>query len=518
MLPIQNFGTGTPNLLKRVQLWEDKVSKIKLMTETDNLTPSLLESQSRGGDTAEGGSWFQESVILARIPVWLAQDGFTAMLREGIGDAEANFFIPGCGFSKEFLEVKNHTLKPSEFWNEIRRFQEVDAGSPDTYQSFILISAGISKELDPLVNGLRRVRDPDTFYEENSGVKEKSLKDYIQLVEKMCRTRQEALFIFEKVKIEADLSTAKSYGEALFKQSLTENLPEYEELSSKTLDDIYARLSTFIRQRKNLTITRQEIETKLRDRIPSSQLLSPRPIQIYTAIAPDDNPAHPGLRFDWTSFSGGETRAFAPPQQWNQQLLGELQETRSWIENHRNTKLIELAGNCRLSAFLAIGSVFSAVRGYVIKMEYRSELWSTNNHPSSKTPKYPLVHQTVREAGEHLVVSIGILKDIVSEVESNLERYKLTDMPLLHIQGERPITSPQQTNLVVRNIKDLIIKNLLRTGSKQIHLFLAGPAPLALFLGHRLDATAPVTCYGWVASGNYSQTCRLFSGSSVPGS
>lgn len=148
------------------------------MTESEHLTPSLLEPQSRGGDIAEGGFSFQEQVMLARIPAWLAQDGFTAMIREGIGDVEAKFFVPGRGFAIEFLEVKDHTLQPSKFLNEIQRFREVDAGSPNTYQQFILVAAGVSRDLEPLVNGLRRVRNPQDFYEENSTVKENSFKEY----------------------------------------------------------------------------------------------------------------------------------------------------------------------------------------------------------------------------------------------------------------------------------------------------------------------------------------------------
>ncbi|MEI2577352.1 CD-NTase-associated endodeoxyribonuclease Cap4 [Scytonema sp. PRP1] len=481
------------------------------MTESEHLTPSLLEPQSRGGDIAEGGFSFQEQVMLARIPAWLAQDGFTAMIREGIGDVEAKFFVPGRGFAIEFLEFKDHTLQPSKFLNEIQRFREVDAGSPDTYQQFILVAAGVSRDLEPLVNGLRRVRNPQDFYEENSTVKENSFKEYTRLVKKIGGTEQDAFFIFEKVIVEADWNTAKSHGEALFKQSLAENLSEYEDLSFKTFDNIYNHLGTFIRQRKNQIITRKELETKLREKISPSQLPALRPILIYTAIASENNPEHHGLCFDWASFSGGETRAIALSQQWNH-LLIELQDTRSWIEKYRNTKRIRLAGNRRLAACLAIGSVFSAVRGYAIEMEYRGEVWATDAHPTQETPVYPLAHQIIGGTGTRLVVSIGILRDIIPEVEVNLEKYGLTGEPLLHIRGEQPITSPQHANNAVGSIKKLIVNNLVCIGGKEIHLFFAGPAHLALFLGHRLDATAPVTCYAWVSNSQYSKTFQLFSG------
>jgi hypothetical protein len=74
-----------------------------------------------------------------------------------------------------------------------------------------------------------------------------------------------------------------------------------------------------------------------------------------------------------------------------------------------------------------------------------------------------------------------------------------------------PIISPEHTNVATKGIKDLIVENLQCTGSKEIHLFF-GPAPQAMFLGHRLDATAPVICYGWIGNEQYTRSCRLFSG------
>jgi hypothetical protein len=482
------------------------------MTKTnDNPRPSLLEPEARGGDTAEGGFFFQENVILARVPGWLAQDGFTAMIREAVGDAEAKFFVPGRGFVIEYVEVKNHPLTPAEFWDEVKRFQALDAGSPGSYRWFTLASAGLSKELRPLINGLRRVRDPYGFYEDGSALKDNSFDDYVQVVKKLGHTGQEARFLFEKVLIDADLGTAQSHGEALFRQALIDHLPEYQDLPNRTLTEIFTNLSTFVRRRKNQPITRIELENKLREKIAPGQRPPLRSISIYTSIQTENEDHVPGLRFAWAPFFGGETRDFPPTEEWNQRLFGELRETREWILQHRQVRRIKLSGNRRLSTSLAIGSVFSAVAGFSIEVNYRGEPWATDAYPTSGTPAYPLIRQTIGDSGEHLIVSIGIMRDITTEVENDLERHGLTGMPILHIKGEHPIISPQHTNVVVKAIKDLISETLVRTGSKQVHLFFAGPAHLALFLGYRLNATAPIQCYERVSIGRYTPTCSLFS-------
>lgn len=491
------------------KLFDKKKFDLELITPS----PSALEPQFSDGNIAEGNFSFQEQITLARIPVWLSQESFTStlMLYEGSGDVEAKFFVPSCGFTKELLKVEDRIIHPSKFWSEIRRFQEIDAGSPGTYRRFTVVATGITRDLEPLVNELRRVRNYQYFSQENFTIKDNSFRDYIQIITGLKGTEKDAIFIFDKVIIDIDLNNVKTHVEAIFKQYLVDYLPEYDDLSNKILDNIYNHLVTFIQQCKNQNITRKEIETKLRDKIPSNQQPPLQPLLVYTATEPEDKPDRPALRFDWAAFFGGETRAIAPPQEWNR-LLIELQETRSWIEKYRNTKRITLAGNRRLIPCLAIGSVFSAVRGYSIEMEYREEVWPTDAHPTHETPDYPLSHQIVGETGTCLVVSIGIRRDITFEVEANLEKYGLTGIPLLHIRAEQSITSPQHTNVAVGNIKKLIVDNLVRVGGKEIHLFFAGPAHLALFLGHRLDATAPITCYAWVATGQYSKTLQLFSG------
>lgn len=78
--------------------------------------------------------------------------------------------------------------------------------------------------------------------------------------------------------VETDWNTAKPHGEAVFKQSLADHLEEYGDLSAKTIDNIYNHLATFVRHKKNRTITRKELEKELREKIPCNQLPSLRPM------------------------------------------------------------------------------------------------------------------------------------------------------------------------------------------------------------------------------------------------
>lgn len=480
--------------------------------EDQVVRPSLLEKESRGGDINEGGISFQAEVVLSYIPKWIAMEGFTVLLREGMGDVEAKFFSPGHGCKKEFIEVKDHIVQPSEFWAEIDRFKEMEAGSPGEHQWFTLATAGLSLTLHPLVNTLRRIRDPYGFYDEDSVIMRNSYEEYVQKVRALKRSKEDADFLYRKVLIEADLSMHRSHGKALFKQSLRDHLLYHQDMPDRVLDDIYADLATFVHSRRNQPISRREIEEKLREKVPAALLPPVQPVRVHTIASENEVALNTTvLSLAWEPFFGGAAREYPPPRIWNERLLGDLRETKDWILKDRGSRRILLSGNRRLSASIAFGYIFSAVSGFGVEMFYRSATWATDTHPDEATPTYSLISRGSYDhvAGDRLVVSVSIMRDIVSEVERDLERHGLVEMPSLHIKGESPIVSPQQANLIVREIKNLLSAALSCTGARQLDLFFAGPAFLALFLGHRLNATAVVQCYECTATGRYVPTCRL---------
>jgi hypothetical protein len=474
--------------------------------------PSLLERESTGGDMAEGGFSFQESVMMSYVPAWLAFEGFEQMTRESMGDIEAKFFVPGREPARELVEVKNHRITPTEFWSEVDRFRQLDEGSPGTFHWFTLIGGELANDLHRLRNGLRRLRGPYSFYE-GTGIADSSFAGYAKIVKDMNRSQDEARFLFERVLIRDDLTTDESQWKAVFHDQLAAYFPEYGELSYATLRSVYDGLGELLRSHRNRSIARREIEEKIRERIPTPSKPPIRPVVLRTAIAEEIEEAGPNIRpirFDWTGFFGGEDRSYPPPEDWNEQLLGELRQTKSWILQHRAPRRIRLTGNRRLSASLAIGTVFSAVAGFSVEMENRGgELWATDAHPSAETPAFPLEIGGEMFPGERLVVSVGVLRHIADEVDRSLGRLGLAGAPTLHLHPEGPVFSAEHANKAAKCIKDTILEGLATSGSAHVDLFLAGPAFLALSLGHRMNATATVQCYEWVSRDRYVPTCAL---------
>ena len=71
------------------------------------------------------------------------------------------------------------------------------------------------------------------------------------------------------------------------------------------------------------------------------------------------------------------------------------------------------------------------------------------------------------------------------------------------------VQSDAQANQAVRKVKSAIEKLSSKTQVRKIHLFLAGPAQFALFLGHRLNTLGEIQCYERISLNRYVPTALI---------
>lgn len=469
-------------------------------------TPSLLEPESRGGENAGQGFDFQDHYLVSQIPCWLERDGFMSLLHEAISDIEVKFFLPGHGENIEMIEAKNHRLTPAIFWDEIDRFYAVDQGSPDTFRWFRLVAPTISDEIASLQHGLRRIRSPYSFYSETSGVIQNSLADFAQLVAAANKPLEYAEFLFNRVLIDTGHGTDQKYGEASFRQNLGECLPEYHHLPYPIVSVLYTTLLKLVSPR-NTPITRKAIEETMRACIPSDQLRPYIPVRLHTAYQAD-NTDKKELVLDWFRFFGGSARTYPETTEWDVGVITQLNDIKEFVLHHRSVRHIRITGSRRLSASLAIGHVFSATSGFTITMEHRDRVLCTNDHAASDD-KINLNIEFPQVRGQQLVVCIGIPNDIREAVENFAHKENASHLPILNLSYLSPVENARQANSIIAQSKTAILQSLSHARATHIHLFCAIPSFIALFLGHRLNATAPIQCYEFVAPDTYVPTCVL---------
>lgn len=470
--------------------------------------PSLLDPESWGGEVARKGFRFQDEVALSYLPRWLSHEGFTEMASELMGDVEARFFVPGIGFVREFMETKDHLVAPSEFWKEVDRFRELHEGAPGTYRWYTLVSCGLSESLHPLRNSLRRVRGGYGFYDPGSAIQDQSYTDYEkQVLKHSGRTVADARFLFEMVLLESDFSSG-SFGDGNFIGSVGTHLPQFCHVSASQLKGVATKARALLARGNNIPLTRIEIETCFAECGGVRELVDARPVFLEVSTQPRNHLSQK-IEFDWVTFFGGEERVFPPPEDWNR-IVEELEQTRDWIITGRRKRRIRLSGEQRLPVFMAIGAAFPATAGFVLEYENRDGIWKTNAYPDENTPPYDWVAEYVGSGGaKEIAVSVGVAKNIKSQVESDLEGRGLATLPKLHLFNEKPVLSDNHANLAVENAKRAIDKAVTAAKATKVHLYVGGPAQFALFLGHRLKAICELQLYVWSRQGAYSQACRL---------
>lgn len=469
--------------------------------------PTLLDAEARGGDIAEGGFSFQEAVIMASIPSWLAQDGFTMAIREAMADTEIAYFLPGRGLVRDAIEAKDYSLTPVPFWEEIGRFQQLDQGSAGTFQWFTLASTGVSDGLSPLINGLRRVRDPYEFYGPASGVAEASFAEYVAKVEALGRTREDAHFLFERTLIANDWTPGGANAEAIFRQRLEEHFPEFAGYPASASKTAFQNLLALMKARKAKPIHRHEIEAILAAVRPADQAAPVRMLRVHTA---KDGAARPAgaVKFDWSEFFGGETRSYPPVAAW-ERVTRELAATARWIQETGRPRFIRLSGDRRLSVAVALGAHFSAVAGFSVEMEHRGELWGTHRHATAATKRPTVAESFTPGAGTGLVVSIGVIRPVSADVDGYVQTGELAGSPSLHLHISEAVSSTEEANALAAQLKELVAAKAAALGATSLHMFYGGPSHLALFLGHRWNTARPTQLYEWCRPGVYCPTVRI---------
>jgi len=478
------------------------------MSEKKNKPGSLLAKEATGGEIAEGGFRFQDGMALARLPVWLAQSGFSQLIREALGDTEARFFIPGKGALREFNEYKNHRLTPSEFWPEIERFLELEHAHPGTYRAYRLVCTDVNDELRAICRALDRVRKAIPFYDGVSSIVEGSFEELADMViEEGKRDNAFVEFLFKKVQVDFEAPRQRDLAILLFQSELGRQLPECAALSVAQMRAAGQALKAVLTSKTVEPIHRAELVATLRGAAPGFEFATLDRTRLHTASEPESPwDTRPALLLEWARFSGRGTRAYPGESEWREGLE-ELTRTRDWILSSGAPRTIRLQGTRRASTSVALGSAFSATAGFVIEVENRGDFLRTDQHAGPETRTY---EWSIEEAGGDPVNEIAVVLSVKRAIAGDVRSFIAGSWPTeLTLHSSGAMLSADQINLAVEKAKERISAAISRSGASVVHLFLAVPGPFALFLGHRLNATCTIQCYEHTGGASYAPTFRI---------
>lgn len=473
--------------------------------ETNGYTsPSLLDPESTGGFHAKEGFSFQDGALLAKIPKWLANEGFEAIIQESIGDFEVRFFSPSEGHTIEAFEAKKHRVTLGLFWKEIDRFKTISKSK--SYTRFVIVCGELSQDVHAIVNAMDQIRGGLTFYDPKSQIIINSINNFKNLLKEKGNKKSYAEFLLRYVFVEHDWTSHEAAAKGIFRENAALS-PLFSDLSAKTTGEIFGRLLELVSGKLNKSVTRSEIEQRISSEPMLDDGLNRQSIKMEALIS-NDVMDEDALLLKWPRFFGAGTRSYPDASEWQNQLMRQLDETYQWINAHRSQKRILFTGRCRLSSAIAFGHTFAAVTGFSIDVSHRQAVWSSDSYPTS-LDNYDIEVEYDGEIGSELVVIVQNVRQIGNPIIVESETLTMKGLPSIRISGGEPLRSDSEANLFVSIAKEHVQKRLEGLNASKIHLFTLCPLPLAMFLGHRLNGLASVQCYEWTGGTSYVPTVLL---------
>jgi hypothetical protein len=223
---------------------------------------------------------------------------------------------------------------------------------------------------------------------------------------------------------------------------------------------------------------------------------------------------HLDLDLNWrTFFKTGYDRRWPSEQEWQEILLPALNDVKSALIALPHSRTLHLNIHARLPVAFALGTVFSRTTRFNLVVEggqfpYRTDETLTDNEE-------PLDHKVskIRGGDKHIaIVEVSISRPVTIATSENLSTLGISPgyRAQLEVKGGARIDSVKNSAHALAMARQFgqEIRNLYDKGVRQFHLFISTSAPLAVLLGHQMNAVGTLIVYQYVDS-QYTPGCTL---------
>jgi len=236
-----------------------------------------------------------------------------------------------------------------------------------------------------------------------------------------------------------------------------------------------------------------------------------RPFNLVLRTSPDDSLCEGmDLDVDWSALFENPR---GNPSIWDDLLLPALHDVRRVVGALTPSRRLHIRLQARLSAAFAIGRMFPTVSRFALAIDGGHGIWKSNY---ARTTAKPLIVK--RSAGsvhsDRAVVQLSITRDLERSVSNYLTESqfpygsRLSCSPFDGISntavrsGIHALAMARQVGQEIKRLRD-------RDGVREVHLFAALPAPLALLIGSQCNATIPMQIYHSDPEQGFFRTCQI---------
>jgi diadenosine tetraphosphatase ApaH/serine/threonine PP2A family protein phosphatase len=239
--------------------------------------------------------------------------------------------------------------------------------------------------------------------------------------------------------------------------------------------------------------------------------------QLILAVHAIDRPPAPDISnvtIDWVDRFTGEDpwrrHHVSDPNDWTTRFPADLTRARTSLEAYR-ARRVQVTGAMRLATHFAVGKELADVRRWVLAVDQRGQIWTTDAPPEAGVTATVLAEHTMG-ADNDLAVGIALTNDVTEDL---LDYVKDEVLPVDQVLVLGPDTVPGPTAVPsnawltawTRSARDTIRQAARR--ADRVHLFMSAPASAALLLGHAWNTvSAPTTVYEFDGR-SYFPTFRL---------
>lgn len=226
-------------------------------------------------------------------------------------------------------------------------------------------------------------------------------------------------------------------------------------------------------------------------------------------------PIRPNAEVDFVDLYDGETpferRRLRNPVEWECVVLPELERAKETLLGF-DTKQIRVAAAMRLPMYFAVGRTFSDVGHWTLSSQQRGVEWSTTVH--REPAEVQLLRNEKLDAGDDLAVVIALTLDPTNDVLDYLKAAGLPVGRLMTLSGEDgpeddAVPGPGWAARWVRKARDEVRAACRESRPSRVHLFMAAPAGVAMFLGHHWNMVPSTTVYDHLGDDGYLPAMTL---------
>lgn len=242
----------------------------------------------------------------------------------------------------------------------------------------------------------------------------------------------------------------------------------------------------------------------------------PMPVFLVQAISEDAYPDEADVALNWVDHYLGEApairRELVDRDLYLTTLQPQLLDAAEELLRSEPGKVF-VKGAMRLDTWFAVGAALPKVRGVELSCRQKDRIWSTDD--DREPAEIDVGGPTKLDRGADLAVIVSVSDDASIEAlnyvaGSNLSVSRVVEIRLVGGVSDEAVSGGGHAVSAAAAIRNAVRKLVAGQGADAVHLFLATPASLALFLGHRWNRIAPTTVYADLGAGRgYAAAFRI---------